>query len=96
MKDPHGRIARWFILQAKYDIDIIFRARRQNASADYLSWPVEVLSVMDNAAIESDVKLVGDYLNCLYVRDHTTRFRKDIKIPARYFLLHEDRLYRRT
>ena len=31
MKDPHGRIARWFTLLAEYDFEIFYRAGRDNA-----------------------------------------------------------------
>ena len=92
MKDPHGRIARWFSLLAEYDFEICYRSGNQNPSVDFISRPVELMAIMENISIEPDLKLIANYLHNHSVNDPTTSFSRAIKIRAKNFLVHENRL----
>ncbi len=61
MKDPHGRIARWFTLPAEYDFEICYRAGRGNACADYLSRPVDWMLIDDNQPYGANLKMIAHY-----------------------------------
>ena len=61
MKDPHGQKAQWFTLLAEFNFEICYRARKNNACADYLSRPVGVNLVMSHAEMESDLKIIANF-----------------------------------
>ena len=63
IKDPHRRTARWFTLLTEHNFEIWYQAGKNNASEDYLSRPFEVNLVMRNAEMESDLKLIANFLN---------------------------------
>ena len=69
MKDPHGRIARWFTLLAEYDFEICYRAVRDNACADYPSRPVDWILIGDNQPYGANLKTIAHYLNSISVVD---------------------------
>ncbi len=48
MKDPRGRIARWFTLFAEYEFEICYRAGRDNACAEFLSRSVKLMVIDDH------------------------------------------------
>ena len=53
MKDPHRRIARWFTLLAECDFEICYLAGHENACADSLSRPVDLLLIDDDQQFEA-------------------------------------------
>ena len=63
IKDPYGRIASWFTVLAEYNIEIFYRAGKNNTSADYLSRPVGVNLVMSDVEMESDLKVIANFLS---------------------------------
>ena len=62
-KDSHGRIDRWFTLLAEYNFEFCYPAVKDNAIADYLSRPAGVNLTMSNAEMESDLKIIANFLN---------------------------------
>ena len=96
MKDSHGWIARWFILLAEYDFEICFRSGHDSASADFCSRPVELLVIDGNQSFESHLKAIAHYLHNLSVVDESISITPDLKNKAKDFLVHNERLFRRT
>ncbi len=52
--------------------------------------------MLEEADIKPDLKAVANYLRNLNVGSPNQSFTKAVKLKARYFLLHGERLYRRT
>ncbi len=96
MKDPHGRIARWLTLLAEYDFEICYRVGRDNACADFLSRPVELMVIHENQQFEANLKAIAHYLDKLSIVDESISIEPELKGNVRDFLVHGRRLFRRT
>ena len=96
MKDPHGRIARWFTFLAEYDFEICYQAGRNNVCADSLSRPVELMVIEDHQPFEANIKAIAHYLDNFSVVDESISIRLEVKKKAKDFLVHDERLFRRT
>ncbi len=96
MKNPHGRIARWFTLFAEYDFEICYRAGRDNACADFLSRPVELMVINEDQPFEANLKAIAHYLENLSVVDESISITPELNKKAKDFLVHDERLFRRT
>lgn len=53
MCDPHGRIAMWMSFFAEFDLQIKYRSGQKQATADYITLPV------DDAVMEMSKTLLG-------------------------------------
>ena len=95
MKDPHGRIARSFTSLAEYDFEICYRAGRDNACADFLSRPVELVVIDDHQPFEANLKAIAHYLGNLSAVDEPISVTPEVKKKAKDFLVHDERLFRR-
>ncbi len=96
MKDPHGRIARWFTLLAEYDLEICYRAGRDNACADFLSRPLKLMVIGDHQTFEANLKAITHYLDNLSVVDEPISITPEVETKAKDFLVHYERLFRST
>ncbi len=97
MKDPYGRIERWFTLLDEYDSEIFYRAGRDNACADFLSRPVELMVIdEDNQPFEANLKAFSHYLHNLSVVNMSISITSELKKKAKDFLVHDERLFRHT
>ena len=96
MKDPHGRIARWFTLLAEYDFEICYRARRDKACTAIFSRPVELMVIDDHQPSEANLKAIAHYLDNLSVMDQSISITQEVKNKAKDFLIQDERLFRRT
>ncbi len=96
MADAHGRIARWFTLLAEYDFEIFHRVGRDNACADFLSRPVELTVIDENQPIEANLKSITDYLDKLSNLDESMSITPELKKKAKEFLVHDEKLFRRS
>ncbi len=96
MKDPHGWIARWLTLLAEYDFEICYRAGCDNACAEFLSRPVELSVINDNEPFEARLKASTHYLDNLLVVNESISITPELKRKAKDFLVHDEKLFRRT
>ncbi len=96
IKDPHGRIARWFILLPEYDFEICYRAGRDNACANFSSRPVELMVIDENQQFEENLKAITHYLENLSVVDESISITPEFQKKAKDFMVHDERLFRRT
>ena len=83
MKDPHGRIARWFTLLAEYDFEIYYRAGRDNACAEFLSRTVELVIIDNHQPFEANLKAVKHILDTLSVVDESVSVTPEVKKKAK-------------
>ena len=95
-KDLHGRIARWFTLLAEYDFEICYRTGRANACHDFLSRLAELIVIDENQRFEANLKAIAHYLDNLLAMDESISIMPVLKKKAKDFLVHDERLLRRT
>ncbi len=96
MKDLHGRIARWFTLLQEYDFEICYQAGHDNACADFLSRSVKLMVIDENQSFKSNLEAIAHYLKNLSVVDESILITAEMKKKAKDFLVHDERLFRRT
>lgn len=96
MKDPHGRIARWFVLLSQFDFDIQYRPGSENANADYLSRPAEEVLAVIEGQYEPELMAVTQYLTHFNCTGASPKVARAVKVRAKKYLCHEQILYRRT
>ncbi len=82
MKDPSGRIARWFTLLAEYDFQICYRAGRDNSCADFLSRPVDLWVIDGDQLFGANLKAIAHYLGNLSVVDESISITRELKRKA--------------
>ena len=96
MKDPHLRIALLSTLLAEYEFEICHWPGSDNACPDFLSRLVEFLVIDDKQPFEANIKAIAHYLDNLSVVDDSISTTPELKKKAEDFLVHDERLFRRT
>ena len=81
---------------AEYDFEICYLAGRDNACADFLSRPVELMIIDENQSFEAKLKAIAHYLDKLSVVDESISITPELKKKAKDFLVHDRILFRRT
>ncbi len=84
---------RWLTLLAEYNIEIFYRAGRDNACADFLSRPVELMVIDENHPFEANFKAIAHYLHSISVVDEST---PELNKKAKQFLVHDEGFFRST
>ncbi len=95
MKDPHGRIARWFTLFVEYDFEICHRPGKDNASAYLLSRPVELMITDENQSFEANFEAIEHFLDNISVVEESISITPELKKKAKDVLVDDGRLFRR-
>ena len=75
---------------AEYDFEICYPVGRDNACADFLSRPVELLVIDDNQPFETNLNAIARQLDNLSVVDESISIKPESKKRAKDFLVHDE------